>query len=121
MIPKFIESLKELHPKDDVHKACELCNKKIGSYIEQHDPGNTFGQQPVIQCTFKQSLVLSKSFPPAENLGKANHAHRAPDTEPDLKRRSAVSDPTSETSHEEAVEPGTSSSVAESSSSTGSG
>lgn len=65
LMPKFIESLKELDAKDDVLKACVRCNEKIRSYLDQNDPENTVWQLPIFQSTFKHSLLLNKTFPTA--------------------------------------------------------
>lgn len=112
MIPKFIESLRELDSEDDVLKACVLCNKKIDSYLEKNDPESTVWQLPLFLSTFKHTLILNNTFHSGQNHEEAIAA-----TKPDVEQQKTASNPASKTSCTEAVKSGANSPVYESSSS----
>lgn len=68
MIPRFIETLRELNHNDDIHKACVITNKKVKEELRILDPDGITRQLPKMESTLTKFLCISKKFPPQNTL-----------------------------------------------------
>lgn len=64
MIPRLIESLRELGPADDILQVFLLANKRIRAELKQLDPGSVLRQLPKFEVTLEKKLCIGNEFPP---------------------------------------------------------